>query len=317
VAGLVARWGLARSARVRRCLARVSAALRRSLLLISALLLWWILLLLMSTLLLWGVLLLLRMSTLLRRVALWWLLLKLAGRGSLVVLSYIDRVSLCLSCSSYVDMRTWRWTIVLLPAVLWLLAELAAGASGTPETSLRSSACLLVFLIIAGIDGAKQKLNNPEIGREIDRWLRTHHLLLLVLEVARAVNHRPDRRVFVELAEELPRHLVVSNLSKFEGECTLSVLRARDGVKCLTDRIENGILGFTGRLAVCHRNDQHWLAKLVGLNLGHDDIVNNFSLQRGSHWRETGHTLAEALQAVIFKGASYPLNCTPRIRFSI
>jgi hypothetical protein len=109
--------------------------------------------------------------------------------------------------------------------------------------------------------------------------LRTHHLFLLVLEVARAVDHRPNGRVLVELAKELPCHLVVSNLSELECERTLPVLSARETFECLTDRVENGVLRFTSRLAICHGNHQHWLTKLIGLGLRHDDLIEDLSLQ--------------------------------------
>jgi hypothetical protein len=92
-----------------------------------------------------------------------------------------------------------------------------------------------------------------------------------------AVDHWTDVRVLVELAEEFPRHLVVTNLGKLERNTSATILWVAllEGVECVSDRIEHGILRLTSWLTVCDGNDQYWLPELTGSGFLEHYLVND------------------------------------------
>lgn len=65
------------------------------------------------------------------------------------------------------------------------------------------SGALLILSVVAGVNGAEDELENPEIRSEVDGRVGTSHLRGLVLIVGCAVYHASNDRIVVELAQEL------------------------------------------------------------------------------------------------------------------
>jgi hypothetical protein len=59
----------------------------------------------------------------------------------------------------------------------------AVALLGRRSVAARSRVSLLVLGIVGAVDGAKEELDDPQIGGEVNRGVGAHHLLLLVLEV--------------------------------------------------------------------------------------------------------------------------------------
>jgi hypothetical protein len=158
-----------------------------------------------------------------------------------------------------------RCTITLLGRLAIL-----TGRRCTAITLLRCSIALrravgsLVLGIVRRINGSKEQFHNPEVRGKVDGRDGARHLFLLVLVIGSTVDHGADLRILVELSEELLRHLVVSDLGKFECDCTLSVLgEALERIKGIADGIEHGVLRFSSGLSIGDSNDQDRLAELA------------------------------------------------------
>ena len=65
------------------------------------------------------------------------------------------------------------------------------------------SGALLILSVVAGVNGAEDELEDPEIRSEVDGRVSTSHLRGLVLIVGCAVHHASNDRIVVELAQEL------------------------------------------------------------------------------------------------------------------
>lgn len=105
----------------------------------------------------------------------------------------------------------------------------------------------------------------------------------------RAVHHRTNLRVLVELAKELLRHLIVTDLGEFESNTTAAVLREPllQGVESVSDGIEYSVLGLASGLPISDGNDENRLSELVLLGLSDDNLVDDLLAKRSTHGRET------------------------------
>lgn len=86
-----------------------------------------------------------------------------------------------------------RWATVLTGG------RRTAVATGSRAALLAS---LLVLSVVAGVDGAENEFEDPEVGRELDGGLGAGHFGGFVLVVGGAVDHGADLGVVVELAQE-------------------------------------------------------------------------------------------------------------------
>jgi len=104
-----------------------------------------------------------------------------------------------------------------------------------------------------------------------------------------AVDHRTNLWVFIELAEELLRHLIVTDLGELESNTTAAVLREPllQGVESVSDGIEDSVLGLASRLTISDGNDENGLPELILLSLSDDDLVDDLLAKRSTHGRET------------------------------
>ena len=98
------------------------------------------------------------------------------------------------------------------------LFSLQTGETGdnsrrSARTALTNRARLLVLGVVGRVDGAHEKLEQPELGGQVDARL-AHHLGLLRLVVGGAVDEVADLRMVVERLEEGLRLLVVADLGE-------------------------------------------------------------------------------------------------------
>jgi hypothetical protein len=104
-----------------------------------------------------------------------------------------------------------------------------------------------------------------------------------------AIDHGTNLRVLVELAEELLRHLIVTDLGELESNTTAAILREPllQGVERVSDGIEDSILGFAGRLTIRDGNDENGFSELVLLSLSDNDLVDDLLAKRSTHGGKT------------------------------
>ena len=105
----------------------------------------------------------------------------------------------------------------------------------------------------------------------------------------RAVHHRTNLRILVELPKELLRHLIVTDLGEFESNTTTAVLREPllQGVESISDGIEDSVLGLASGLTISDGNDENGFSELVLLSLSDDNLVDDLLAKRSTHGRET------------------------------
>lgn len=99
--------------------------------------------------------------------------------------------------------RTRRGLVLLLAwraLAVALLRRWATVLTGGSGAALLAS--LLVLGVVAGVDGAEDEFEDPEIGGELDWGLGAGHFGGFVLVVGGAVDHGADLGVVVELAQE-------------------------------------------------------------------------------------------------------------------
>lgn len=108
----------------------------------------------------------------------------------------------------------------------------------------------------------------------------------------RAINHRSNGRILIQLGEELARLLVIPNLGKLEGNGTRPVRRPASLLDCVSNSVEDGVSRLTGWLAVCDGNDQDWLAHLSTPQAAKEDSIDDLLAKFRSHWGESAEFVA-------------------------
>lgn len=99
----------------------------------------------------------------------WWLTVALLGRLTILIL---------------------RRTVLRLLLILALRGSVLS-LRRRSTTTLRPAGAVrahFVFRIVGRIDGAKKQFDTPQIWRQIDRWLLSQHLFLLLLEIYNIVS---------------------------------------------------------------------------------------------------------------------------------
>jgi hypothetical protein len=113
----------------------------------------------------------------------WSTILTLSWRW-LTVLSALRRLTI-LTLRRLAVLPTWRRCAVLLRLTVTLLRRCATVLAW--RRSSVATGCgvvgLLVLEVVAAVDSTKEKLDDPEVGSEVLRWVGARHLFLLVLEV--------------------------------------------------------------------------------------------------------------------------------------
>jgi hypothetical protein len=126
----------------------------------------------------------LSITTLLRVLARRWSTILALSRRWLAVLSALRRLTI-LALRRRTVLSTWRGCTILLRLTVTLLRRSATilARRRSPVTSGCGVVSLLVLEVVAAVDGTEEKLDDPEIGSEVLRWVGARHLFLLVLKV--------------------------------------------------------------------------------------------------------------------------------------
>lgn len=189
----------------------------------------------------------------------------------------------------------WGWRAIL--ALSWwgtsVLTRRWAAVLAWRSTVLAwrcaiSTRCLVVGLLVLGVvatvNGAKKKLDDPQIRCEIHRRIGAHHLFLLVLEVRGAVNLWSDYGVLIKFTEELPSSFIISNLSELKCNSAAAILwETLKSVKSILNGIEDGVLGLSSWLTIGDGNDQYRLVQLTVPRLLENDAINDLLSHSSSH----------------------------------
>lgn len=101
-----------------------------------------------------------------------------------------------------------------------------------------------------------------------------------------------DNWIVVEFTEEFASLLVVSDLSKLEGNGSRTVLRVLGLLDGSTDGVEDGSSGLACRLTVGDGNDQNRLAHLSATNSRHENAVDDLLAELSTHRGETAELVA-------------------------
>jgi hypothetical protein len=109
-------------------------------------------------------------------LALWRLAVLSARRWSTVL-------ALALGRSTILSLR---WSTILTRRRLLtvpLLGRCSTVASRSAILARWGMVRLLILLVVAAVNGTEEKLNDPQIGCQIERWVGTGHLFLFIFKV--------------------------------------------------------------------------------------------------------------------------------------
>jgi hypothetical protein len=182
---------------------------------------------------------------------------------------------------------------------------------------------LLVFGVVAWVNGTKDEFYHPEIGSKVNRRYGSSHFCRFILVVyiwlawnnildfhsqltGRAINHATNLCIVVQLGEELGGLLVIPDLCKLESDSASSKRLAIQSalhalIVSVADRFDQRIGVLAGGLSICDADDEDRLAELVAAHLGNDQRIEDLLPQLRAEGSQTLVTLAthDALDLLI------------------
>lgn len=124
--------------------------------------------------------------------------------------------------------------------------------------------------IVRVVNATKQHLDQPQLGRQVHRWVGLHHLVGLELVIAGAVDQSADLGMVVNLFQELASLDVIADLGNLQRQRIGAVSGARQLAVGVDDGLEEGVAAAIqpfGRLVMLEKGEVEKLRTLLQLGI--------------------------------------------------